>query len=733
MVNLAPDIYGGISLPLVKYGLAAVWLYMSIVTPFVFAGLAFSYLFSAFPSRINALYFWDLLGAAVGCVIFLPFIRDLGPGGLMIASSGALVLISALLLGKKSQSIVLVTIGVIVFATPFIKTAEYFDFDMLQDKRGLRTALEEGRVERSVWDPISKIDVVTNRFNKHIAYDGGSQSSNIFSFDGDYEGLRESILQGGDVKSQFWHHGVLASHYFRRDSNAEVLIIGSAGGQETKEAMMFNPKSVDGIELVGTVVELGKTHYADYNGGIFLDPRVNNRVGEGRAFLRSSSTKYDIIQIFSNHTSSNIATGMGATTPIYLQTAEAYGEYFSQLKDDGVLHINHHFYPRMVTTAALGWAQIGRTNFQDHVVIFERQNIVDTLPTMLIKMSPWTQEELDDVATIIEAGNRDSNQDKPWKMVVNPLDPTGSFLWPQFFDPELPESLQKVVGYNVWPPTDDQPFFSTILKSRQPVQVDDARYINRSMVSAINGRAQMFAGEYTIFVVVGIAGLLCSLAVVLIPLYLSPVGRTDWAQRKLWITYFSCLGAGFIIIELILIQLFMKPIGFPLYTFAVVLFVLLLSAAAGSLLAKSLNVKPGGAWGLPFKGILISGLLFATIYPTLFEVLLSMPLWARILGAAISISPLGFFLGMPFPLGIWSLSEQPRGAIAWAWGMNALFTVVGGIACGWLSLEIGFRNTLFIGLAIYVGAYFLAWRLVSVDPERLIDEPPWHSKISAKA
>jgi hypothetical protein len=247
MVNLAPDIYGGISLPLVKYGLAAVWLYMSIVTPFVFAGLAFSYLFSAFPSRINALYFWDLLGAAVGCVIFLPFIRDLGPGGLMIASSGALVLISALLLGKKSQSIVLVTIGVIVFATPFIKTAEYFDFDMLQDKRGLRTALEEGRVERSVWDPISKIDVVTNRFNKHIAYDGGSQSSNIFSFDGDYEGLRESILQGGDVKSQFWHHGVLASHYFRRDSNAEVLIIGSAGGQETKAALMFNPKSVDGI------------------------------------------------------------------------------------------------------------------------------------------------------------------------------------------------------------------------------------------------------------------------------------------------------------------------------------------------------------------------------------------------------------------------------------------------------------------------------------------------------
>ena len=55
----------------------------------------------------------------------------------------------------------------------------------------------------------------------------------------------------------FWSRGVLASHYLKRDTRADVLIFGSAAGQETKAALIFNPAHVDGVELVGTVVRLG--------------------------------------------------------------------------------------------------------------------------------------------------------------------------------------------------------------------------------------------------------------------------------------------------------------------------------------------------------------------------------------------------------------------------------------------------------------------------------------------
>jgi hypothetical protein len=520
------------------------------------------------------------------------------------------------------------------------------------------------------------------------------------------------VLRRGGTNEHFWNRGVLASHYLRRDSGAEVLIIGSAAGQETKAALLYNPTRVDGIELVGAVVELGKTEYAQYIGNIFNDPRVTNRVGEGRSYLRGSDAKYDIIQIFSNHTSSNIATGVGATTPLYLQTAEAYGEYFSRLKDAGILHVNHHFYPRMVTTAALAWHRLGKSDFQRHVVVFERENMDETLPTMLIKLSPWTRMEIQELETFFSLSDDEST---PWRLVVDPTNREMSFLSPGFFEGDFPDSLRDLVDFRVWPSTDDQPYFGNIQKRLGRVEVSPARFMNLSMASAVNGRMNWLAGEYFLFVVVGVVGLLCSLALVLLPLGLSSAGRISWPGKFTSMAYFACLGAGFIIIELVLIQIFMKPIGFPLYTYAVVLFTLLLFAALGSLVARYLKVRPEGRWRLPFVGIVITGFLFVLSYPVLFDLLLAVPLWGRILGSTLLIVPLALFMGMPFPLGILSLKDHPNGAVAWAWGMNALFTVIGGMTCGLLSIEVGFRSTLLVGLGLYAAAFMLVARLLSAS------------------
>jgi hypothetical protein len=83
---------------------------------------------------------------------------------------------------------------------------------------------------------------------------------------------------------------------------------------------------------------------------------------------------------------------------------------------------------------------------------------------------------------------------------------------------------------------------------------------------------------------------------------------------------------------------------------------------------------------------------------------LALPLEGRALVSAAMIFPLGFFLGMPFPLGILAIENQPRGAIAWAWGMNGLFTVIGGLASVILGLEIGFNLTIGVALVLYACA-----------------------------
>jgi hypothetical protein len=59
-------------------------------------------------------------------------------------------------------------------------------------------------------------------------------------------------------------------------------------------------------------------------------------------------------------------------------------------------------------------------------------------------------------------------------------------------------------------------------------------------------------------------------------------------------------------------------------------------------------------------------------------------------------------MGMLFPLGILMLKDEPAGSIAWAWAMNGLFTVVGGLMSVVLSIYLGFTLTLIIALMIYL-------------------------------
>jgi hypothetical protein len=91
-------------------------------------------------------------------------------------------------------------------------------------------------------------------------------------------------------------------------------------------------------------------------------------------------------------------------------------------------------------------------------------------------------------------------------------------------------------------------------------------------------------------------------------------------------------------------------------------------------------------------------------YDAAFDHALGLSLPLRILVAALLILPLGIVMGMPFPLGILALKGRPRGAIAWAWGLNGLFTVVGGLASVVLSVFFGFRVTLLVAFAIYAVA-----------------------------
>ncbi len=674
-------------------------IYVVICAPFFLAGFTLSLVFSHYASQIRRLYFWDLIGAALGSVLLIPLLPELGTVGILFVVAGFCLLSSACFAQNRIWTISTVILAIAVTVTPFawdqIKT-----FTPHMDKRNFRSL--QGVSEGTWWDPISKIDIIDyeqvgkivgqNYTFKWIAYDGGTQTSYFYRFDGDYEKLRLELPE--NAKQHFWDRYLIISHFLKADTDAEVLVIGSAGGQETKAALTYNAGHVDGIELVGKVVELGKTRYAEYSGDIMNHPRANIRKGEGRSFLRSSNKQYDIIQINSNHTSSSIAAGSGAMQSAYLQTVEAYEEFFNGLKEDGILHINHHIYPKMVATAAQAWADLGRGNFRKHVMVFETSGHHDNLPTLLIKMTPWSEAEIKKTQEFMSTFN----------FVVNPLDPDNSFLSQPFFEADFPSELADKIPYRIIPPTDNQPFFNSLRKSIDlPPHEQADIYVNSSVSGLLNSqRSTGIPIDVVHLMVTAGAALIFAFVFTLVPLFFSRAGKTQWQGKSNLLVYFSCLGAGFIILELVFIQIFMKLVGYPLYTYTTVLFTFLFGAGFGSLMSEKLQLVEKRRWWIPFAGIAASTGVLILCQFFLFDLILQFSSPVRILSTIIMLFPLAFFTGMPFPLGILAVQHKPTGTVAWAWAFNGLFTVVGGVFCAIFSVYFGFMATMLFAVAAYI-------------------------------
>ncbi|HEC12205.1 MAG TPA: hypothetical protein ENI80_02995 [Acidiferrobacteraceae bacterium] len=677
--------------------------YFVLALPFFFSGSVFAILFSKYASNIRTLYFWDLIGAGLGSIAIIPFLPYVGPGGLLFMVGGICIIASGLFAKHIVWRNVALVIGTACIVAPFVSSADYFVFKAHGDKRNIRTLRLLGKIELTHWDPVSKIDVAGFEARKDILYDGGSQTSVVVKFDGNFKKLRKGLP--ANYRQQFTHPAVIASHYLKRDSQQDVLVIGSAGGQEVKAALTYGAATIDAIELVGYVVELGKKKYASYNGQIYNHPNVNYLKGEGRSFLRSENKRYDIIQIFSNHTSSSIAAGNGAMATTYLQTVEAYIEYFRHLKKDGVLQINHHVYPRMVTTAAAAWRKLGYTSFRQHVLVYQNKTkgFQDNLPTFMVKMSPWTQKEVTEMNSIISKR----------ELVEDPLSGENRYLPDEYFSGRLsPETIEKS-PFNIFASTDNRPFFNFLRKSTEKIMPGSGVYMDYSTASLLNSQLSKLGIPREIFhlVITSYASLIFIVLFIVAPLYYSSAGRAHWNSKTTTLIYFSCLGAGFIIIELMFIQMFMKLIGYPLYTYSTVVFALLLAAGLGSLAAQKLGIDVKNKWYWPFIGIATIGIVFLFSYHWIFNTFLQEPIWIRIGISLAMIIPLGIFMGMPLPLGILAIQDQPKGAIPWAWGMNGLFTVIGGVLSVVLTLYIGFKLLFLIALVIYMAAFIAFARL----------------------
>lgn len=110
------------------------------------------------------------------------------------------------------------------------------------------------------------------------------------------------------------------------EASREALIVGLAGGTIARQLLEAFPElHIDGVEIDGAVVEVGKKYFDN------ADPRISPHVMDGRVFLRTTSARYDIVLVDAYRQ---------PYIPFHLTTIEFWQEIREHLADDGVVAIN---------------------------------------------------------------------------------------------------------------------------------------------------------------------------------------------------------------------------------------------------------------------------------------------------------------------------------------------------------------------------------------------------------
>lgn len=691
-------------------------IYGLCVIPFLAGGLMVALILTHHAEQANRLYFFDLLGAAVGCLVFIPATNWFGAPtavlvGAAIAAAAGVILAETGPVWLRRLAIAL-TCCLLVAAVGNTKwnfydvrvTKSYWQPPMLALKwnsfsrvevQGTPDDLLTPRVPRSSGfstrlDPEFRIPEVM------LLYDADALTQ-ITGFDGDVRRLQHLRY---DVAS--------AAYQMRQYRN--VLVIGSGGGRDILTALHMGSGPVTGVEVNPLTIQLIRQQFREFTGGLYSDfPGVRVINDEARSFLQHTLTKYDLIQASLIDTWAASAAGVHALTENSLYTVEAFSDYLNHLTPDGVISFSRWYLDppveslRVVTLAIEALRRQGVSNAASYVFVVRTNNgdlQSPSMSTILIKRAPFTAREL--------ANLRAWSSEMDFIISYAPDDANQGTARNEFHQLVSPQSAQFITQfpYDISAVYDDRPFFF----NRVPVVPWIAHRLGLASLRLGEGNLTL-GGQTLLFLLVLTAA--CTLLLLLLPLIAvrrrldqrsgaSTLGTIRRPRAILWAVYFASLGLGFIMVEVVLIQRFSLFLGYPVYSLSVVLFTILASSGIGSLLA--------GRWSLPQTLLRVLGMLCATLMlyalalPWVLSATLGSTTALRIIIAIAVIAPLGLLMGMPFPTGLRHAGRETKGLVSWAWAVNGGASVFGSTLAILISMTYGFTSTVLVGAGAYAVA-----------------------------
>ncbi|MFN0120968.1 MAG: hypothetical protein ACKV2V_10735 [Blastocatellia bacterium] len=687
-------------------------IYVVCIIPFLAGGMVVALILTHHAKQANRLYFFDLLGAAVGCLLFIPATNWLGAPtavilGAAIATASAIVLArnqldaaAPYLRGAAVTLCLLLSVAVLAnlrwnfYDVKYIKGER--QLAMLALKWNAFSRVDVQGTPQDLWVPhkpffagfSSTLDPEFKIPEAWLRYDADA-ATQITNFDGDLSRLKHLRY---DVSS--------SPHQMRR--NNSVLIIGPGGGRDVLTALSMGASSVTGVEINPITVQLMRKRFRTFTGGLYTGyPGVRIVNDEGRSFVRQSGEKYDLLQASLVDTWAASAAGAYALTENSLYTVEAFEDFLGHLNPDGIIAYSR-WYPETLRVVGIGKEAMRRQGFHDpakHVFVVrtdEAETKLPSLVSLLFKRSPFTGEELTRL--------RNWAGEMKFRVVYSPDDLDRDVAATEFHQLLSPLGDGLIENYpaDISPVFDDRPFFFS--------QVPLLPWIgNRlGMTNSPIGAGPLNLGTQTLLISV-ITTAVCTLLLLLLPLVAAKWGRGEagapslgGVSRKralLWAVYFAGLGLGFIMIEIVLIQRFSLFLGYPVYSLSVVLFTILLASSIGSFLAGRWSEKRA----LPLILVTLCGvlILYAAILPLIIDAALGLGTTWRLLIAALLTAPLGLLMGMPFPTGLQRAGGEASGLVSWAWAVNGAASVFGSTLAVLISMTWGFSVTFLMGAAAY--------------------------------
>jgi len=662
-------------------------IYALATLPFFTGGLVLTIAVTRLSSRLNAVYAADLMGAAGGCLMLIPLLDRLGAPGVVLAAA-SMSIGAALLFAPSTMRGAVASAGAVILIMPLAgQLSGRAGFDVVDTK-----GHKGDRVLFSKWNSFSRIGVYERTFGDwsvSATYKGPRPDSRFMDID---SAASTPILHvDPDLSNaQYLRYELTALAYQLQKPGFQSLVIGPGGGRDLVSALIFGAGHVDGVEINPIIAnDVMRDRFLDFSGGIYANPRVRITVDDGRSFVRRAPGRYDVIQASLVDTWAATAAGAYTLSENTLYTVEAFNDYLDHLTDDGMLTMTRWVFDglRLVSLAQTACEARG-CSVGEHLAIVRQ----DRVATFLFKKSPFTADEvarLQKVARSLEfdvlyaPGVTELVQDEA---VATTL--TGDYA--RLIRTTDRQAFYASYPQDVTPTTDDRPFFFHTTKLKDQFHT-------------AFGRSMLFGnGLSALLTLMAISAVLVVLFVIG-PLVAADRGSARPRRWLAWLAYFGALGAGFMLIEVSLLQRFVLLLGHPVYSLTVTLFSLLLGTGIGAAWSRRFEngrLRRTGAIALGIIALMASVVIL--IVTPLVGWAMPFARGPRIAIAVAMLLPMGIALGIPMPTGLRLLATKAPHMVPWAWGINGALSVVGATLAIFIAMNWGFNTTLLAASGTYL-------------------------------